>query len=225
MRLIQRSFCVSLIIQKLLVFSVFFLDSLVQNFVIISHIDNVLSSYIFFDLSLLLSLLRYEDYCKIAWRLKTNKFSISAISQVYTTGDNLLLVMYLRRTRDELSVDVQNLITLCLSTQARIGYPGFRQPRRKSGIDLGGLWDRKKASLRVHRESCRSFTDSKDSLSNDSSGLRKTLEKKRQEQRENKNYDYNILSLFYKLLPENITHFIGLKLLSKVIVIVVAILL
>lgn len=176
-RLIQRSFCVSLIIQKLLVFSVFFLDSLVQNFVIISHIDNVLSSYIFFDLSFLLSLLRYEDYCKTA--LKTNKFSISAISQVYTTGNNLLLVMYLRRTRDELSVDVQNLITLCLSTQARIGYPGFRQPRRKSGIDLGGLWDRKKASLRVHRESCRSFTDSKDSFSNDSSGLRKTLEKKR----------------------------------------------
>lgn len=116
-------------------------------------------------------------------------------------------------------LDVQNLITLCLSTQARIGYPGFRQPRRKSGIDLGGLWDRKKASLRVHRESCRSFTDSKDSLSNDSSGLRKTLEKKRQEQRENENYDYNILSLFYKLLPENITHFVaGLKLLSKVIV-------
>lgn len=83
---------------------------------------------------------------------------------------------------------------MCLSTQARIGYPDFRQPRRKSGIDLGGLWDRKKAPLRVHRESCRSFTDPKDSLSNDSSGLREKLKKKRE--RESENYDYYIPILF-----------------------------
>lgn len=105
LRLIWKN-SASLIIKKLLIFSVFFLNSLVQNLFIIFHIDNVLSSYISFDLSFLLSSLRYEDYCKIAWRVKMNRFSISAISQIYTMEDNLLLVMYLKSTRDELSVVV-----------------------------------------------------------------------------------------------------------------------
>lgn len=61
--------------------------------------------------------------------------------------------MYLRRTRDKLSVDVQNLITLCLSTQARIGYPAFDSHEENQGltsVDFGIVRKRRYAFTESH---------------------------------------------------------------------------
>lgn len=96
--------------------------------------------------------------------VRRNRFSISAISQkcVCDGGQSAFVSKREQRRSYPRLCKIVQPYNLC--TQPRsIGYPIFRQLRRKSEIDLGGLPDRKKALLHVHQETYRSFTDPKDS--------------------------------------------------------------
>lgn len=106
--------------------------------------------------------------------VRRNRFSISPISQsthcIYDSGQSPFVSKREQRTFRG-CIKLYNRVSLC--NLAVLGIRSFRQPR-KSGIDLGGLPNRKKALLHTHQETYRSFTNPKDSQMS-FSGLREKL--------------------------------------------------